>query len=145
MQKWKTSALRRGRYSQPNQICHLVLTTYQRQPFFSDYLLARHAVISLRMSQKSVSTLAFVVMPDHIHWLIQLRDEVSLSSVVKMLKALISRKLGGKVWQYGFYDHAVRKDEDLVGIARYIILNPVRAGLCQTVREYPWWDSVYLE
>ncbi len=145
MKKGNASALRKGRYSQPNQIFHLVLITYQRQPFFRDYLLARHAVISLRMSQKSVTTLAFVVMPDHIHWLIQLGEGISLSSAVKMLKALISRKQGGKVWQQGFYDHAVRQEEDLVDIARYIILNPVRAGLCRTVREYPWWDSIYLE
>lgn len=92
-EKGNASALRKGRYSQPNQIYHLVLATYHRQPFFSDYLLARHAEVSLRMSQKSVLTLAFVVMSDHIQWLIQLGDGIYLPSAVKMLKALISRKL----------------------------------------------------
>jgi REP element-mobilizing transposase RayT len=47
-------------------------------------------------------------------------------------------------WQEGFHDHALRREEDLRDIARYIVLNPVRAGLVRNIREYPLWDAVWL-
>jgi hypothetical protein len=38
----------------------------------------------------------------------------------------------------------LRRDEDLRAVARYVILNPVRAGLVQRVGDYPHWDAVWL-
>ena len=80
------------------------------------------------------------------HWLIQL-EQKALSDTVKSFKGksayLINKTMNrrGPVWQSGFYDHAVRHDEALVSIARYIVMNPVRAGLVKSVREYPLWDA----
>jgi REP element-mobilizing transposase RayT len=51
---------------------------------------------------------------------------------------------GGRVWQRGFHDHAVRKDESLEDIARYVVLNPVRAGLVGSVGAYPLWDAIWV-
>lgn len=45
------------------------------------------------------------------------------------------------VWQAGFFDHSIRQDEDLRANTRYIIANPLRAGLCAQVGDYPWWDA----
>jgi len=41
-------------------------------------------------------------------------------------------------------DHALRSDEDLRAVARYVIANPVRAGLAQRVGGYPFWDAVWI-
>lgn len=49
-----------------------------------------------------------------------------------------------RIWARAFHDHAVRADEDLVAVARYVIANPVRAGLANNVCEYPWWDADWL-
>jgi putative transposase len=38
----------------------------------------------------------------------------------------------------------VRKEDDLVGLARYLVANPLRAGLVQRIGEYPHWDAVWL-
>jgi hypothetical protein len=51
------------------------------------------------------------------------------------------RNRGGRLWQEGYFDHVVRQDEDLVGIAAYIIANPIRAGLCRESSEYPYSGS----
>jgi len=51
---------------------------------------------------------------------------------------------GGPVWQKGYYDHAVRCDEDLRRLARYMIANPLRAGLVERIGDYPLWDAVWL-
>jgi putative transposase len=51
----------------------------------------------------------------------------------------------GTVWDVGFHDRAVRQDDDLVDMARYLVLNPVRAGLVRRVRDYPYWGAVWCD
>ena len=53
-------------------------------------------------------------------------------------------QIGQPIWQAGYYDHAIRKDEDIVNIARYIIANPIRAGLVKKVGDYPHWHAIWL-
>ena len=89
-------------------------------------------------------------MPDHVHWLFQLGEAGTLSSVVKGFKARSAQRVNGyldrqgALWQKGFYDHAVRKEEDIRGIARYIVANPLRAGLVENIGDYPLWDAIWL-
>jgi REP element-mobilizing transposase RayT len=82
-------------------------------------------------------------MPDHLHWLLQLDGENHLSQVVRSIKSLSSHRIGFPVWQRGFHDRAICKDEDVVSIARYMIGNPLRAGLVKTIGNYPHWDAVW--
>jgi len=94
-------------------------------------------------------TLAHVVMPNHIHWLLELTGDESLSRVVGRMKGRASRRIGtsglssGKVWQPGFYDRALRRNEDLYSAAHYVLNNPVRAGLVEHYSEYPLSYSVW--
>jgi hypothetical protein len=48
------------------------------------------------------------------------------------------------MWQKGFHDRAIRREEDLRAVARYIIANPLRAGLVRRVHDYPLWDAIWL-
>ena len=50
----------------------------------------------------------------------------------------------GTIWQKTFYDHALRKEEDVRDIARYIVANPLRAGLVEHIGDYPLWDAIWL-
>ncbi|NRP09566.1 MULTISPECIES: transposase [unclassified Marinobacterium] len=143
-----TKALRKGRTSIPNQIYHLIATTKDRRPVFNDFRLARSAVYAI--NSQPISTLAYVVMPDHIHWLLQMgHDAIDLGKLMQSVKTSVSRKhylrfSHGNIWQQGFYDHAIRSEEIIEDIARYIIYNPVRAGLVKTVREYSHWDAKWV-
>ena len=83
-------------------------------------------------------------MPDHLHWLMQINQKQTLSSIVKSVKAKTAQAIGKHIWQAGYYDHAIRKDEDMVSIARYITANPIRAGLVKKVGDYPHWDAIWL-
>jgi putative transposase len=139
--------LRRGRASMPGQIYNITTVTEKRCPLFADFKNARVVVKALKDQQDAgfFSSLCFVVMPDHLHCLMQLGEVASLSAVVQRFKSQVSRQLGGSVWQRGFHDRAVRQEEDLVVIARYIVANPLRAGLVSSIRQYPHWDSVWLD
>ena len=138
--------LRRGRYSQAGQVYLLTMVCVDRAPAFADFRAARCVIRAMHEPSVAsvVETLAFVVMPDHVHWLVQLNDGVRLGEVVRRFKARVSLGLGSSVWQRGFHDHALRKDEDLAGVARYVVANPVRAGLVRRVGDYPHWDAVWL-
>ncbi len=50
----------------------------------------------------------------------------------------------GKIWQSGYHDRTLRREEDIRDIARYIVANPLRAGLVKQLANYPLWDAVFL-
>ncbi|WP_295391230.1 transposase [uncultured Thiodictyon sp.] len=114
-------------------------------PVFTDFHAARTLIHSLKSSDALArsETLAFVVMPTHLHWLFILKAG-HLAEVVGAVTSVAAHRLGRRLWQPGYYDHGVRGDEDLRGMARYIIGNPVRARLVERVGDYPHWDAVWL-
>ena len=145
--------LRTGRFSAPNHMYMITAVTDQRRPLFSSFAAARALINEFANAQKDslADTHAFVVMPDHFHWLCQLKHRQPLSRVVQRIKSRTTRRLHdlhermpGKIWQNGFHDHGLRKDEDIRQLASYIIANPLRAGLVASVREYSHWDCSWL-
>ena len=142
-------ALRKGRVSLQNQIYLVTFVTEGRRNRFLNFQCARMMIRSLKNSRHT-KTLAFVVMPDHVHWLIQLTGQASLSRVLQTIKSVSAHKLNnhlkrkGKFWQDGFHDHAFRKEEAVIDAARYIIANPLRAGLVGAVGNYSHWDAVWI-
>ena len=143
--------LRQGRYSASNQIYLITTVTHLRKPLFNDFTIGRIVVKTMKNLHDSdrVSSLAFVIMPDHIHWLIQLRNE-NLDKIMHAFKGVSAKHINhytgsqGKLWQASYHDHAVRKEEDLTDIARYIVANPLRADLVTKVGDYPLWDAIWL-
>lgn len=143
--KGNSHKLRLGRLSQPGQIYLITTVTRDRTPHFANLHAARSLIGVLRdeSATGSCATLAFVLMPDHLHWLLQLHG-LSLSAVVGRVKSISARRLGGRIWQPGFHDHALRAEDDLLATARYIVANPVRAGLAERAGLYPHWDAIWL-
>lgn len=144
--------LLKGRVSLPHQAYHVTACTEARLPIFRDFACARLLVAEMRRLHEAelLDSLAWVIMPDHLHWLFQLNERETLSATVKKVKArsalAIGRhvKLGSPVWQRGFHDHAIRRDEDILGVARYIVANPLRACLVEHIGDYPLWDAIWL-
>jgi putative transposase len=145
-QKAESNRLRIGRHSQAGQVYLLTMVTLNRQPFFAQFQAARCLIRTLQAEERlgRASTWAYVLMPDHLHWLMQLGEEVDLARCVQGVKSLVSRQLGETVWQAGFHDRAMRKEEDLHALARYMVANPLRAGLVKCVGDYPHWDAMWL-
>jgi len=144
--------LRKGRYSEPGREYLVTTVTHQRQPVFQDLQAARLLIREMRRleEESAVAWLAWVVMPDHMHGLLSLCGTPPLSAVMNEMKGRsahsINRLLGheGALWQSGFHDHALRREEDRLATARYIVANPLRAGLVTRLGDYPHWDSVWL-
>ena len=147
----RSDQLRVGRVSEPERIYLLTSTVHERQPIFADVALGRLLVAELRSVQKDalVESLTWVVMPDHLHWLLVLKRG-SISELMRRVKGRSARRInsarecGGKVWQDGYHDRALRREKDILSVARYIVANPLRAGLVTRVGDYPLWDAVWL-
>ena len=152
-----SQSLRKGRYSETGRVYLLTTKTRQCKPLFLNFFCGRIVVQAMRFqeNEKRVESLAFVLMPDHLHWLFALREDFKLSEVMKSVKNYSSRKIGDSlresgemeathIWQEGFHDHALREEDDLIDVARYVVANPVRAGLVQRVEDYSLWDAKWL-
>jgi putative transposase len=144
-------ALRRGRRSEIGRIYLLTYVTHARTDFFADPVVARVAsrAIASAATWPDAKLLAWVLMPDHWHGLIELRAGTlsrtaarAKSRVTQNVRAGLGRQL--VVWQDGFHDRAIRDEEDVRAIARYIVANPLRAGLAASIGGYPYWDAIWL-
>ena len=146
------SNLRKGRVSMPGQVYIVTACTARRQPLFADFTCGCAAATHFARicDNHQARLITWVLMPDHVHWVVQLRWGSSLSRLVQVLKSVsaqaVNRRLQrkGRIWQAGFHDRAVRAEQDLRVVCRYVVANPLRAGLVADVRRYPFWDAVWL-
>lgn len=80
----------------------------------------------------AISVDSYVIMPNHIHILLQIHTDhngrsmiaPTISRVVRLLKGTVSKKIGFPIWQKGFYDHVIRSDTDYLETWNYIEGNP---------------------
>jgi REP element-mobilizing transposase RayT len=133
-----------GRHSEIAQVYVVTTVTLGRAHLLAVPANAAVIIDALRFVEgtKRTCSLAWVVMPDHVHWMFQLRTG-TLAACMQMFKSrsgrLLNQTLGreASLWQPGYFDHAVRGDESLRRQAVYIAANPVRAGLADRLGEYP--------
>jgi len=107
---------------------------------------------SLRRRDSQIyDLLAFCIMPNHVHAVFTPLENpkggyYSLTEILHSLKRnsakQVNRVLGrtGPFWQDESYDHIVRDDAELDRIIRYVLNNPVKAGLAA---EWPAWPGTY--
>ena len=146
------AALRRARVSNAHQIYHLTMTTFRRRRIFENCEAACAAARCFDDTRYLLQSqmLAWVLMPDHAHCLLSLGDGDSLAAVVTRLKGATARAanaaLGrrGQLWSRAFHDHGMRTDEGVIATARYLVANPIRAGMVKRIGDYPFWNAIWL-
>src|SRR5262249_31793266 len=90
---------------------------------------------------------AYCFMPDHLHVLASgINDDSDLirfAHAVKRRTGYEYRRLSANdLWQKGYFEHVLRDDEVTEIVMRYILANPVRAGLCTAPKDYPFSGSL---
>jgi putative transposase len=84
----------------------------------------------------------FVIMPDHLHLLLTVYDEMTIEKAMQLIKGRFSHRLSrefgykGEVWHRGFTEEQVMNRESFEGHRAYIAQNPVKAGLAAAPEEY---------
>jgi putative transposase len=91
--------------------------------------------------------LAYCLMPDHLHLVLEgTSDDADLREAVRAWKQRTGydwkQRTGARLWQPGYHDRVLREGDDARLVVRYVLNNPVRAGLVRTAGEYPWLGSL---
>jgi putative transposase len=122
------------RYYSDGQVYFVTLVTFDRIPFLAD-----HAGLFLESLDKCKSVFslnigAWVILPDHCHFIIDPRN-ANLSGGVHRLKMVFAGRYwkatgrySGRLWQNRFWDHIIRSQEDMNRHIDYIHYNPVHHG-----------------
>jgi putative transposase len=138
-----TNRLRKGRISIPNATYFVTTNTQYRKRFLDrpDVFTRAKDFLNHCLKDDIATTHGFILMPDHVHWLFQLGTKTALSQCVRMLKFKIRDAIGESSfrWQTNFFEHRLREEENKESYARYIFLNPYRAGLIQSQQPWPYW------
>ena len=126
----------------------LTFCTFKRRQTFADPGVATLVIEQFRRTAGvlSFALLAYCLMRDHAHLLVEgTAANSDLRRFAKRLKQSSGQTYAHRwkqpLWQEGYYDRVLRGGDDPRAIARYIIENPVRAGLVQTPLEYPYLGS----
>ena len=139
--------LRKGRHSIPGFYYSLTVCTLDKRPLLANTEAADIIFKSFDWLEANdrLEWFCVVVMPDHIHGVIQLGSKQTLPRLMQSFKSFtakeINARLGrsGSLWQDAYYEHGIRRDESLKAIIRYCYENPVRRGLVKVAKDYPYW------
>ncbi len=147
--------LRKGRWSIPRQTYLITTICHERRPLFADTLCAAATTHALREPRlwRDSKALCWVLMPDHLHLVLTLGESESLMHAMNRIKSVTSRAAreavsgAHPIWMPGFHDRALRREEDVPTTVRYVLENPVRAGLVPSAELYPHlecgWAGVF--
>ena len=124
----------------------LTIATHDRYMWFE-----RHEELAQVVQETIIATaaergsllFAWCIMPEHLHTLVQDDDAVDFVRLIKGRSVPAARRCerSRKLWQRSFFDHGLRREESFEHAARYILENPVRAGLVEHAADYRWSGS----
>jgi len=97
-------------------------------------------------SGENMAILACVFMPDHVHLVTEGEaEDTDLKRFISRAKQLsgyhYAQSKGSRLWQRYGYEHLLRDEEPTRATLAYVLENPVRAKLVETVWDHPYIRS----
>ena len=133
---------------QNERMMFITTNVVKKHPIFLDAAKARIAVDTIYAVQQRFPFFlhAFVIMPDHCHFLLRVPKPGYVSRIMQAYKKGVSFEIAeGPIWQSRFDCRIVKDHGDVI---QYIHSNPINAGFCSKPEEYPWssasgkWDVI---
>lgn len=134
------------RFQQTRQIHFLTFSCYHRQPTFTNASACGTFVDALERVRQNYNlcVYGYVVMPEHVHLLVNEPERSTLAQAIKSLKQGVARRLALRAedsfWQARYYDFNVWSERKFVEKLRYIHRNPVKRELVARPEDW-WWSS----
>ncbi len=131
------------RYQQAQSLHFITFRCYHRHPLLGAPAAKEtvEVVLEQTRARHQARIYAYVLMPEHVHLLINEPPQILLAQFLKAIKQIASRKLRGlhqKFWQDRYYDSNIRGERALSAVIRYIHRNPVTRGLVENPEDWPW-------
>ena len=129
------------RFQQSAQSHFVTFTCYHRRQGFDSpvvYDLFVEVLEDMRC-RFALCIYGYVVMPEHVHLLVNEPPRGLLADAIHYLKLSFAKRLGaGVFWQKRYYDRNIRNEPEFTEKLRYIHLNPVKRGLVREPGEWKW-------
>jgi putative transposase len=130
----------------------LTMCTYMRRPYVTSSINVERALLQISRSadRQRFEILAYCFMPDHLHMLVggetSASDARRFIDLAKQLSGYAHRQAtGDRLWQRSSWDRILRSQDDTTTVIRYLLLNPVRAGLVERPLDHPGSGSLVLD
>ena len=121
------------------------ISTRSRRPAFLDPEIAGYAVDQILQIAEAfeIELSAYCFMPDHVHVLAMgLHDQSETVTMIVRWKQKTGywhrQRTREFLWQPGYWERVLRDEDDVAQAVRYIVANPLRAGLAIDLTTYPW-------
>lgn len=98
---------------------------------------------------KKYNVISWCIMPNHVHVLIEVMKNISLSSILHSWRSFSSNEINkvlnrrGRLWMPEYFDRFIRDNDHFNNVVDYIHNNPVKAGLVKEATEYKWSSAGY--
>jgi len=131
------------RLHESGQSHFITFCCYHRLPLLVDTSSKRTFELALERVRRKfgLCVYGYVVMPEHVHLLVNEPARETLAEAIKSLKQGVARRrIGGAehFWQPRYYDFNIRNHRQFVEKLRYIHRNPVKRGLCARPEDWEW-------
>jgi len=127
----------------------LTICTFGRARIFVDAAPIHLVMADLSRTSEDerFAVIAYCFMPDHLHLLVEgmhpAADARAFARIFKQRSAFRwKQQHGTMLWQRSYFEHVLRDEEDTIGVARYLLENPVRACLVNRPEDYPYLGSM---
>ena len=103
-------------------------------PLNSSGIIVRQCIEDIAKHYSAISVDHYVIMPNHIHLLLQINTDdygrsmiaPTISTVIRLMKGAATKHIGSTIWQKGYYDHIIRNEKDYLDVWNYIDGNPCK-------------------
>jgi len=131
------------RFQKAEALHFVTFSCFHRLPFLDAPATKEtfELILEQTRSRHQARVYAFVVMPEHIHLLINEPPLILVAQFLKALKQITSRKLRGdrrQFWQDRYYDANIYGESARSEVIPYIHRNPVKRGLVASPEQYRW-------
>jgi putative transposase len=132
------------RFQQTGQVHYITFSCYHRRPNLSSGHACATFVLALERVRRDygLCVYGYVVMPEHVHLLLNEPEKNTFAQAIKSLKQGVARRLALRAedsfWQARYYDFNVWSERKFVEKLRYIHRNPVKRGLVERPEDWAW-------
>ena len=130
----------------------LTICTYDRTRIFIDDQSVDLVLMQLSRTAdgQHFLVIAYCFMPDHVHMLVEGNHPAAdFREFVRIFKQRSSfgwkQRKATALWQRSYFEHVLRDDEGTIGVAKYILENPVRDNLVERPEDYPYVGSLTMD
>lgn len=138
-------------YDSPGSIYFITTVTKRHQTLFYSAQACRFLPVCLEYHKYifQYNLYGFVIMPEHLHFIIQPSGSFKISKIMNHIKGNFARKynvlrgVNESIWQEGYFDEGIRSTRQFINELNYMHYNPVRRGLVALPEDYTYSSYRY--